>query len=333
MKTLDWELVYQELDLMIQRGQSEVARERLNNIDLVKVPRRHAIAMATLSYRLNTPLLGLRVLRRLKDPTPPELAEYSLGLIRIGADDEALKCLMQLDPDSYSPIYFYRASIHISRWEYEAAIPLLLKYLESGKLAPYQQIVAQVNLAAAFVYTRKSKLAQGVLDELHSAAEAGGYPFARGKAFQLSAENEMNQKNWGEVDRLLTEAQNYIKDKKGLDDFFIRKLEAQKKVEKDPGKKDALRQMQNFQQEALEKGSWETVRDCDRTIAIATKDKEIYKRLFYGTSLPQFRKQLSDAFRETVVLGTSFDWVLKEGKSPTVIDLTQDSIEIGRAHV
>ena len=70
-----------------------------------------------------------------------ERCEYAAGLLSIGARAEALRILQEINPVKTPQTLLYSSSAHFQHWNYEAAIPLLRRYIASALLSPYQVLV------------------------------------------------------------------------------------------------------------------------------------------------------------------------------------------------
>lgn len=100
--------------------------------------------------------------RSLTPASSEEKAIYGLGLLRLGAFNEAEKILNSVNPDEDPQVYFYKASLYINQWNYSKAIPLLRHYIKNEKVNSYQKLVGRINLCAALVSLKKIKLRQHI---------------------------------------------------------------------------------------------------------------------------------------------------------------------------
>lgn len=58
---------------------------------------------------------------------------------------------------------------------------------------------------------------------------------------------------------------------------------------------------------------WDTVRDCDRFRALATRDERLFLHLYFGTPHESFRAGLVRDFGESVEIPRSYPWELQGG--------------------
>ena len=57
------------------------------------------------------------------DATDKEKAEYASNLLKLGSLKEAEKILNEIDAEKMPIVNYYKAFIHIYRWEYKLALP------------------------------------------------------------------------------------------------------------------------------------------------------------------------------------------------------------------
>ena len=149
----DWAVLHDKLDTLIRQGKGGEAQLILEKLQDEKIPREWVARFALVARRADRPQFGLRVLnpivradRKLPmQATPEEKAEYAQCLIRLGASEEASLLLEGLSVKKLPQVLLYRASAHLTRWEYAEALPLLKFYVKAKGLTPYQRLVGKVS--------------------------------------------------------------------------------------------------------------------------------------------------------------------------------------------
>lgn len=315
MGVLNYPKWLEKMDTLIREGKSALAAEGFLQIQSLKVPREFVLKTASLSFRAAQPYIGLRLLnpivrvseQGIGQATPTEIAEYAYGLIYIGAIEEALELLGKIPKTEVPQAGFYEASAYISQWDYEKSIPLLQTYIADERVAPYRRLVAQLNLAAAFIYVRNVQAASLLLREIQITASKQMHGYVLAKAMQLDSENLILLKQWDLAKEALEEASKRFKTTSGFDRLFVNKLKRRIQIETEGPSKSLLRDFGKLADEASKQGNWETVRDCDRLLAIYTKNEALFQKVYFGTPYLSYRERLLKECAEFTV-PSSYEW-------------------------
>jgi hypothetical protein len=325
----DWKALASKIDRGIRRGEGRQARESLLKATEKIPPREWLADFANLAWRASDPALGIRLLnpivrpaeRKPKEASEKERAEYGICLVKIGAvrEGEALLAALSL-PEAL----LYRAFALVARWDYRGSIPLLEKYLASPRLSKYQSFVGQVNLAAALVEEGVQPQATYLLRELTHDLHLHGHALLLGRVLLLSAENFMHRRDWKQAASFLERAERLLQQSESLDHFLIRKFRVINEFLKKPGP-GTLSCLRELRLEAADWKHWETIRDCDRTEALATADTALLHHLYFGTPHAAFRERLVRLSAKKLSLPNRYAWKLGRGKGPCL------SLASGRA--
>ncbi|MEZ4873534.1 MAG: hypothetical protein R2827_15090 [Bdellovibrionales bacterium] len=141
-------------DEHIRSGRLSHAKRELSAFELSRVPRKFRVELSQLFIRAGMPEHTLRLLNRTihsKEETrikatDEERIEYASGLIGLGLTGEAQSILESVNVEVLPKASLNMAFVHFTNWEYDKAIPHLLKYLNSNKLTDYQRVVGLRNL-------------------------------------------------------------------------------------------------------------------------------------------------------------------------------------------
>lgn len=307
-----------EWDKQIRNGEGARVREGLAQLPLAKVPRLDAKRVASLAWRVNAPLIGLRILhpivrpkyRKVSDASAEEMVEYAGCLVKVGAADEAIALLDKVNAEEEPRSLLFKSYALISQWNSEAVIPLLSKYIETPMISDYQRLVGSVNLAAALLNERQFQKADVLLSTIVKRAREGMHDLLLGNSLELSTASFTLQERLEEADNVIKEAKRLLKDTGALDEFFLRKWEAISGFVRQPHTVTALEKLRSIRSEAVKRGHWETVRDCDRHEATRTKNKELLFHVYFGTPYESFRRRLLTEFGEIVALPKIYSWAL-----------------------
>ena len=254
-------------------------------------------------------------------PTLPELTEYAGALAQIGAETEALEILRTLPSDSPPETLLFAAFAHFTRWEYSQAIPYLRKFISHPAATVYQRLIGQVNLAASLVIERQSKEATELLKKILLEAPPENR-LLRGNLLEISAQNEIQQRNLPQAGSNLEEAARIFASGDLTDQFYLKKWQT---ILDSFSLKGNLRKNQFSELRALSKklGHWETLRECDLYEGLEKSKRSHLERCYYGTPFRNYRERIrsESAFNFD---RASYDWSPHQKGKP-LLDLSESS--------
>lgn len=320
--------VVDHINDLIVSGRSDAAKRAIR--EAMKKPvreRADRLRMANLARRVGLPIVSLRLLNALVRPTskqpevatPEEKAEYAAALTFIGASEESIVLLESLPHDTVPQSLLFEAFAYFSRWEYRAAIPLLREYILSSKITDYQKLVGRVNLLAALVFEELYKECETLQAQILDEAKRGGYTLLYGNTLELAAQVAIFQRNFTGADETLKQAREVFSQADSLDSFFVKKwssiLALMKK--KSAESRAAVIEVRN---DALTRHHWETVRECERFLAVEYADVDLMKKVYYGTPYSPYRERLVRDFQRQskvkLTLPDTFSFELEGPKGP-----------------
>lgn len=311
-------------DQAIRAGRTADARDFLLSLEGRGVPRPQAADLAGLSRRTYLPELGVRWLHpivRAADlvasaATDREKAEYAACLARLGAADEAEALLGTLDPKAIPDALLFLHYVNATRWDYAASIPLLERYLATAKIRPYDRLVAKANLADALVYERHHRKAQPLLRELLHETGVRKLFLLQGMVLQVAAMDAFKRGKWDLCERFLEHARRVMEHTDTLDALFLKKWAAFLRLRRDRDLA-GLEAVLAIRKEAAAKPHWETVRDCDRALAVDGDDTEVAARVYVGTPYRSFREALRRELGDAWQPPATYRWTLADGTAAT----------------
>lgn len=325
------------VDDLIRRGNLRAARRELRRAVRGRVARPIVADVAALARRAHMPALGVRLLNRLvrppgrkvPDASDRERAVYASCLIQIGGTEEALELLDTLDAREAPETLLYRAWALVSAWDYAASIPLLEAFITSRGVAPYDALVGQVNLAAAYLHERRHDKAGKLVDKLLRATARPETRRLYANVVEHAAQNAVLAGRFREAEELLALCERARIDNDGLERFFTRKWRALLTLFREGPTRSARRDVARARAEGERLGHWETLRDFDHFLAVAAKDRKLFARVYFGTPFPAFRHRLVDDMGEPPP--PTYDW-RPPGGTPgrLVLDLSTGKTSAGK---
>ena len=298
---------FKRLDALIRDGRGSLARPEIRRHSQKKLPRDSVVRLANLAWRANLPHAGLRLLHSIVRPGPripvtasgEEKAEYANCLTKVGAPEEALALLKELEGKVLPKAWLYEAAAHMSQWNYTAAIPLLERYSRSRGTSEYHQLVGKTNLLAALVHERMGPRALILIRELLYKTSMGKWRLLHAIVLELAAVHFIMKKQFRQARDYLGQAKFLMKDSQAIQELFVRKWGAIADVLEKPSA-TSLSNLRKIREEAIARNHWETLRDCDRFEVIATHNGRLFLHLYIGTPFEGFRKWLVHDFGKPV---------------------------------
>lgn len=317
------------IDLLIQKGKYAEAKKLLSAIDFPEKQGPYRCSFAALARRLHLPMEALRILnpvvrptgRRKAVPTPNELVEYAANLIKIGGAKEASDILSSEDVSDLNAALLYSAFAKFAVWDYADAIPILERYV-SREESPYQILVGNVNLSAAYVFEKDHRAEALLLQNVEQAAQ-NGHQLLLANSLMLSAQWQIDRGHWEKAEALLRRAEETISPSEGLDPFLIFKWKGILELYRSEGnERSAIDEARRL---ATSKKHYETLRSLDYHEAVVTKSRALVQKLYFGTPHPNFRRRLMADTGTSLELPAKYDWGSPGAEN--VLDVRSGSFE------
>ena len=191
-------------------------------------------------------------------------------------------------------------------WDGEGARNYLEQYL-TYDLDSYEGMVGEVNLAAALVQNRSSNEATRLLTHLEQQTREEQRFMLLGNVLELRAQLAIHAKDFPSATELLAESARLLE--ASHHDSLLFTLKWQAVIGLHEGVAESELRLRGVQQKARKMRLWETVRDCDRHLAVYRQNPELLNRLYYGTPFLAFRKILLSEYPSPNDLGESYDWI------------------------
>lgn len=312
----------QKIDSLVKSGNLVTAGRCLKLIRFRKCTHSERLKLSELARRLGDPLKTIRLLNPIvrssskmkAKPTPQEEVIYAAALIKIGASSEALGILKKLPSKVVPQSLLYQSHALFTYWQYRDAIPLLKNYIELER-DEYQKIVGKVNLAAALVQEYRHSESEPVLRDLLTQTKQLGLKNFEGNTLEIFAQQEIQKRAWIQAETYLDEAHSLLLHSGGLDEFFVRKWKTILALLKSPKNMTAIRDLTRLRYEAQKRKHWETLRECDRFLALATCDETLFLKVYFGTPFSSYRHKLISEFPSKVKIPENYILCFGNGSS------------------
>lgn len=208
----------------------------------------------------------------------------------------------------------------MNRWEYARAIPLFNQYLKNFELTDYERAIAQLNLAASFIFSDQPEKALQLLDPLVQTCDANAWSRLRSNALELSAQAAIKDMSWRLAENLLEEASALAGEDVSAR-LFIEKWRAIMSLKRDGPRSEQLEALRGVQRKAVECGDWETMRDCSLHLASVLKDPNLACRVYFGTPYRSYRANLEKETKSWLTLPDQFLWTFAAQPADRTFDL------------
>lgn len=285
------------IEVQLRLGNLAEAQARLGLIRKSELTEPQTLQMANIARRANRPQLTLQLLKSYVRPRIPNSkpapakhkAEYAMGLQRIGAVNEAMSLLREIDAIEFPLVDLYKMFCAFSVWNYEDGLIAGERYLAAGKFeSTYQQLIARVNQAAALTAMGRIPEAQNSLDDLRTELNKDKHALLLTNTLEISAQLAILQHDFKSARKFLNNADQLISKNSFQDRLFVDKwfsiLNALEKKDRSI--------LQNFRKHAIELGHWETLRDLDYFQLQIEPNLTLAHWLFFGTPYSFYRRRL-----------------------------------------
>ncbi len=218
-------------------------------------------------------------------------AEYALSLMRLGGRKEASTILENINSKEYPPVDLYRAWDCALRGDFGASIPHFKNYLAWKEAPAHQRLVARVNLCEALVAEEQFSDPELKLAELIKVTRENQHPLLCTHLHELCAQVCISKVDYEGALRWLENAEKEILASDRITGLILKKWRMVVELAINQNSTAGRIQNEEVKTEALRLKHWETVRDCDRILAVWAGDITAADRVFFGTPCEAYRKR------------------------------------------
>ncbi len=287
------EQLIEECEALLRAGQLSEAGAKMKTASSNSIPRNLCLQVANICRRAQLDGIALRILSpvvrsdnpAITQPKADEIAEYAASLQKIGAVNEAISLLENVDREKVPAANLYLAFCLFRQWDYAGAIPHLQQFIKVES-DPYKKLVGSVNLAAAMATSLDLPAAHTVLDEAMQAAVSGNHTRLLSNCHELRAQLGLAANNFAQAREELTLARKLLP--QGFDAFFVRKWSA---IVNSLESRDSSFLL-NLAPAAEAQGDWECLREIDFFRLKLNFDQPLFDHLMFGTPFEAYRKRV-----------------------------------------
>src|SRR4051812_43082126 len=169
----DWKERARTLNNSLIAGDVPNAQQLLRSTKYRLLTRNETLHFAQFARRSGLPFLAIRALFPFVRPTKVqkpasdfELIEYANSLYRIGSAQESLKLLDQCRNPELPEVFFTRACIAVSEWNYVESVRNFKLFLEKSDSCSYDATIARTNLCAGLIFLERVDEAGNEIDRV-----------------------------------------------------------------------------------------------------------------------------------------------------------------------
>lgn len=286
------------LEELVRQGKGNLVRTELKRLRRSEIPREFFYQFSEVARRIDEPLLALQIMKpiiraEIELSIPPnnkEKVAYATALITIGAYEEALEILSEVNSKNEPETLLYRAFAYFGQWKYAEAIPYLIRFINSEKITDYRRLVVKVNLLACYISADNSELALNLARELLEVTHKNSHWLLHGNTRELLAQLYIFSGQFAKAQIELDAAEKALSESQGMYLVFVKKW--QLIVELLTNKDETIdAKVAMVRKSALANRHWETLREIDLFVALVEGNFEKMNEVLFGTPFTGYRKR------------------------------------------
>ncbi len=245
--------------------------------------------------------------------TPREKAVYSAILLKIGSIEEAVKILNEINGKCAEADLFL-AYANQTEWNYKVSIPLLQRYLQCANVSEYELTVVKTNLLSALISEKRLVEAGELLAQLDDLTRQKKWVLLSKNIQELSGQLAVVQEDFTQAEKRLEMASRASGREDDVWNFLIKKWQAIVAYRQYPDHPASVEKLRNVRDQAQVLTHWESVRECDRLLAMALRDENLLAKVYFGTPHTAYRKRLLDEAEGLLPLPKTYVWGSSQGR-------------------
>jgi tetratricopeptide (TPR) repeat protein len=319
-----------KLEKLLKEGNLKEVQSHLEKVEASKVERSDALGLAGIARRAGYHRLAFKILNPIVRPknklekikaTSEELAEYGMILYRLGVISESRKVLNSLEAKKSPEHFLYLAFSYFSEWDYQKAKSLLESYVNFPGLNSYSKLLGKINLAQAYLGLEEPKKAIPIALEAIAEAKLLNLNLILANALQNLVDAYVDCKDFDKMNGPLKELKELTGDHYRYNLYVKRSIAVTKLPD--------VKLIRELGKAARQKRLPELARECDFIEAVATKNAELFKKVYFGSPYPEYRKRILRHWGGPIDLGDSYLWTLNPEKKLIGVFDTVEGCEVG----
>lgn len=312
--------ILDDLEAQIRTNKAPDLAQLVNAIRFQDVPRSLTARFANLLRRMGAIKYAIKILNPIvrgefTKPTASEIIEYASCLTRFNLEEESINLLSEIGDEPNPEVQFELAAAHISKWNFQTAIPFLKKYIDCEGLSPYRVCVGKLNLAVCHIYTDDLERGQTTLQELLKTTEKSGFDLLSGNALELLGEISLMNRDLKAAEKYFRKSGEKLVSANPRYRLYLEKWLAISKMIKENGSEASLDDLARVRKKMAQIKDWNSIRQIELFRAVVMEDIEAVKNLYYGVSYPEFRKRILSVWGKPIKVDSYHERQIGQGDS------------------
>lgn len=340
MTVSEWAQILKDIEgLLLQRKNLLVSQE-IDRFMVKKPPRECLSKFAALARRAGFSYQSLRILQPLfrkegrsinLNTSTHEKTIYGSALIVVGAKDEGLRLLEEIDPKEQPEALSFKATAKISEWKYSEALPILEDYLNNYELSPLQRLVGALNLSSCYIVANKPQKFKRLIKDCYQLAEQTKAQHLRLSIVELEAQFYYSQNEFNRSQQIIRKSfPNGIQEPSTVFEALLKKWDLLSLSQISQGRneqRNIYEAIGQLGQVCKHKQYWEVYRNCDLQYGLLTDQETKVYKAYFGSPYKEYRKKLLGQIKGR------FDipdwWINKSSDSNSIFALNRTTASCG----
>jgi len=281
-----------ECDGLIKIGQGKQVLELIQAIPVKAIPRKYLSQIGTLLNRTGGSYYCLKILHSYIRGsyydlgTDIEKKVYAKALIEIGAQNEGLDLINELNTSDDPSILLTKSFCYFKSWDYQTALPLMLKYINQVD-DEYMKLVGKINLSSIYIFLQKYDLALSTLTHLEEALSQK-QQLLKGYVLEQMGQIYLQQGHYEKATHTLTNSINILKNSNQKALLYPQKWLGLLNLKT----KNNSKLLNDVRNKNFLFNDFETLRDLDYWQGTINDDHDLLSKVYYGTPFTSFQNRI-----------------------------------------
>ncbi len=287
-----------EISKLIEQGETKKAKEKLFAIKRDEIDRSLLCEYCSLLRRLSlsdevikvlNPIIHPKV-RRTDIASELEKVEYAGALVRLGLISEALEILKKIDSKKVPRALMIQGFAHIGLSDYKNSNRAFENYLDLEKRQTlYDDFIAKVNLLQGHIFLKNHQDASSLIQELKNELDPKAYKLLYIALYEFESELFRQKSQFKKAIKTVSQGIKLLGDIDTIDTLLIYKQKAIILAFESGDISELLK----VKEKAKQKNHIDTIRETELFISLINQDKNLAKKLYWGTPYPHYKKRIN----------------------------------------